>query len=197
MPSFSDSLMRCPWSLHSPEEITYHDTEWGVPVHDEGKHFEFLVLECSQAGLSWLTVLRKRENYRQAFANFDPSRVATFGENEAGALLKNSGIIRNRRKIEATINNARIFLSIQEAFGSFDTYIWSFTDGRTLHNSWTRHEDIPTTSSLSDTISKDMKARGFRFVGSTTLYAHLQAIGVINDHLVTCFRYEILRNNLS
>ncbi|WP_156921455.1 DNA-3-methyladenine glycosylase I [Desulfovibrio inopinatus] len=190
-------IHRCLWALRSPEEIEYHDVEWGVPVHDERRHFEFLVLECSQAGLSWLTILRKREHYRKAFANFDPLIVANYGAAEIETLLANPGLVRNRRKLEATVKNARAFLALQETFGSFDHYIWSFTDGRTLHNEWKNHEDVPTISSLSDTISKDMKKRGFGFVGSTTLYAHLQAIGVINDHLVDCFRYEIIRERAS
>lgn len=193
MTSSEKDLVRCPWSLSSPEETEYHDTEWGVPVHDETRHFEFLVLECSQAGLSWLTILRKRENYRRAFAHFDAQTVANYGPTEIETLMNNPGIVRNRRKIEAAIKNARVFLAIQEEMGSFDHYIWSFTDGRPHHNAWTDHNEVPTTSPLSDTISKDMKKRGFGFVGSTTIYAHLQSIGVVNDHLVNCFRYDFIR----
>ncbi|MDE0003040.1 MAG: DNA-3-methyladenine glycosylase I [Rhodospirillaceae bacterium] len=168
----------------------YHDTEWGVPVYDDGKQFEFLVLEGAQAGLSWLTVLRKREAYRSAFAGFDPVEVARFGEKKIEALVGNPGIIRNRLKIASTVTNARAFLEIQEEFGSFNAYIWGFVDGEPIRNRWKQMSDLPATSAQSDTLSKDLKSRGFKFVGSTIVYAHMQAAGLVNDHLVSCFRYR-------
>ena len=168
----------------------YHDTEWGVPVYDDGKQFEFLVLEGAQAGLSWLTVLRKREAYRSAFAGFDPVEVARFGEKEIEALVGNPGIIRNRLKIAATVTNARAFLEIQEEFGSFNGYIWGFVDGEPIRNRWNSMSELPATSARSDKLSRDLKRRGFKFVGSTIVYAHMQAVGLVNDHLVSCFRYQ-------
>ena len=179
---------RCPWCEGSDLMIEYHDREWGVPLHDERKHFEFLCLEAMQAGLSWLVVLKKRAAFREAFADFRPEKVARFGDAEVETLLGNPGIIRNRLKIRALINNARRFLEVQGEFGSFDTYIWNFTGGKPVVNRWERESQIPTTSPLSDRLAKDMKKRGFKFLGSTTLYAHLQAIGVVNDHLIGCFR---------
>ncbi len=168
----------------------YHDEEWGVPVHDDRKQFEFLTLESAQAGLSWLVVLRKREAYRKAFADFDPEKVARFNAKKIERLVADPGIIRNRLKITAAINNARSFLEVQEEFGTFDEYIWGFVDGRPIQNRLKRMQDLPATSKESDALSKDLKQRGFKFVGSTIVYAHMQAIGMVNDHLVTCFRHK-------
>lgn len=184
---------RCAWSVTDPLYIDYHDQEWGVPVHDDRSLFEFLILEGAQAGLSWLTILRKRENYRLAFDGFDPLKVAAYDEQKIGELLGNAGIIRNRLKIRAAIQNARSFLKIQEQFGSFDHYIWGFVDGRPLHNAWETLAQIPAHTSLSDAISKDLVQRGFKFVGSTILYAHMQATGMVNDHTLDCFRYEEIK----
>ncbi len=181
-------LERCDWCLGDELYIKYHDEEWGVPVHDDRTHFEFLVLESMQSGLSWLTILRKRENFRRAFAGFDPVQVARFDEAKIAELLADPGIIRNRRKIEAAINNARRFLEIQHEFGSFDNYIWGFTDGRVITNHYESIVELPARSALSDEISKDLHRRGFKFLGSVTVYAHLQATGIINDHLAKCFR---------
>jgi DNA-3-methyladenine glycosylase I len=188
-------LVRCPWSEAVAEEAyrRYHDEEWGVPVHDDARHFEFLVLESAQAGLSWATVLRKREGYRRAFAGFDVGKVARFNQRSVGRLMQNPGIVRNRQKIEAAIGNARGFLAIQEQFGSFDTYVWGFVDGRPIVNRWKRQAQIRPTSRESDALSTDLKSRGFKFVGSTIIYAHMQATGLVNDHLVTCFRYHHCR----
>ena len=168
----------------------YHDDEWGVPVHDDRKQFEFLTLESAQAGLSWLIVLRKREGYRRAFAEFDPEKVARFTEKRIERLVIDEGIIRNRLKITAAITNARHFLDVQEEFGTFDQYIWRFVDGRPIQNRIARMKDLPATSKESDALSKDLKQRGFKFVGSTIIYAHMQAVGMVNDHLVTCFRHK-------
>jgi DNA-3-methyladenine glycosylase I len=181
-------MERCPWCGTDPLYVRYHDEEWGTPVHDDRRHFEFLLLETQQAGLSWITILRKREAYREAFAGFDPEKVARYGEAEVLALLQNPGIIRNRRKIEATIKNAQVFLAIQKEAGSFDSWIWGFVDGKPQKNRWTEMRQIPVTTDLSDLVSAQMKKRGFSFVGSTTIYAHLQAIGVVDDHLLGCFR---------
>ncbi|MEW6548224.1 MAG: DNA-3-methyladenine glycosylase I [Spirochaetota bacterium] len=186
---------RCPWCGTDPLYLRYHDEEWGTPLHDEGRHFEFLLLETQQAGLSWITILRKREAYRKAFSGFDPRKVALYGEAEVQALLENPGIIRNRRKIEAAIKNAQAFLAIQKEFGSFDAWIWSFTQGKPLVNRWTEPRQIPVTTELSDRVSAEMKKRGFSFVGSTTIYAHLQAIGVVDDHLTRCFRHSDARKD--
>lgn len=183
-------MQRCSWCLGHDIYERYHDEEWGVPQHDEQKHFEFLLLETMQAGLSWLTILRRRENYRLAFSGFDPKRVALYSQAKVEELMQDSGIIRNRLKIEAAVNNAKMFIEIQREFGSFDKYIWGFTDGQVVKNSWKALIELPATTDLSDRVAKDLKKRGFKFVGSTTIYAHLQAIGVINDHLVTCFRYN-------
>lgn len=184
------SVIRCPWCGTDPLYMQYHDEEWGVPVHDDRKHFEFLVLESAQAGLSWLTVLRKRENYRSVYDGFDPQKVAAYGPEKVAALLEDPGIIRNRKKIEASIGNAQCFLAVQKEFGSFDAYIWSFTEGKTVRSQWKTLAELPAKTTLSDALAKDMKARGFKFLGTTILYAHLQAIGVINDHLEGCFRYN-------
>lgn len=177
----------------SAEYERYHDEEWGVPVRDDRKHFEFLVLEGAQAGLSWSTVLHKRPAFRKAFAGFEPAKVARFNRRSVERLLGDAGIIRNRLKIEAAIGNARRFLEVQEEFGSFDDYIWRFVDGEPKLNRRRRQQDVPATSPESDALSKDLKMRGFRFVGSTIIYAHMQAIGLVNDHLVECFRYEECR----
>jgi DNA-3-methyladenine glycosylase I len=190
-------MNRCEWSTTDELYIKYHDEEWGTPVHDDKKQFEFLVLESAQAGLSWLTVLRKRENYRTAYDGFDPEKVSKYGEKKIRSLLADNGIIRNRRKIESSINNAKRFLEVQVEYGSFDTYIWGFVDDRPVINRWHSLSEIPATTLLSDCISKDLKKRGFTFVGSTIVYAHFQAVGIVNDHLVTCFRYgELLRPGL-
>lgn len=193
MPSKStnDGKSRCGWSLAGDEQyIAYHDEEWGVPVHDDRKQFEFLTLESAQAGLSWATVLRKRENYRRAFANFDPEKVARFTTKQIEKLLTDPGIIRNRLKVNAAVTNARLFLEVQAAFGTFDNYIWSFVEGRPIRNVWQTTKQVPATSKESDALSKDLKQRGFKFVGSTIVYAHMQAVGMVNDHLVFCFRHK-------
>ena len=182
-------VKRCGWTSTEPIMIKYHDTEWGVPLHDDRKLFEFLVLEGMQAGLSWLTVLRKRENYRKAFSGFDPRKVARYDRRKVQSLLGDSGIIRNRLKVEAAVSNAKAFLTVQKEFGSFDRYVWKFVGGKPIRNRWTRISQIPATSGESDAMSADMKKRGFRFVGSTICYAHMQATGMVNDHLVSCFRY--------
>ena len=183
-------LNRCPWCGTDELYVKYHDEEWGVPVHDEQKHFEFLVLESAQAGLNWLTILRKRENYRKAYDNFDAAKISEYDENKVNELMQNAGIIRNRRKIEASINNAKGFLEIQKEFGSFDNYIWSFVDNKPVINHWKDISEVPATSEQSDKVSKDLKKRGFKFLGSTIIYAHLQATGIINDHLTSCFRHN-------
>ena len=182
-------VQRCPWvDLSKPDYVAYHDHEWGVPVRDDRLQFEFLILEGAQAGLSWYTVLRKREAYRQAFAGFDPQVVARFGAAEVAALLQNPGIIRNRAKVAAAIGNAQGFLAIQEEFGSFSDYIWRFVDGRPKVSALRSLADYPATSPESDALSKDLKGRGFKFVGSTICYSHLQATGLVNDHSLTCYR---------
>jgi DNA-3-methyladenine glycosylase I len=183
-------MNRCAWGSNNPLMIEYHDAEWGVPLHDEQKLFEFLVLEGMQAGLSWNTILNKRENFRRAFAEFDVEKVARFGKREINRLLKDAGIIRNRLKIEAAINNARRFIEVQQEFGSFDAYIWGFVNGRPIKNKFKSLQEIPPKTPLSDAISKDLIERGFKFVGSTIVYAHMQATGMVNDHTVDCFRYE-------
>lgn len=187
-------LKRCAWVAAGkfPEYQQYHDQEWGVPVHDDRTHFEFLVLESAQAGLSWATVLRKREGYRQAFANFDPEVVAQYGENKVEELLLDSSIIRNRAKIKATISNARHFLAVQQEWGSFDAYLWSFVADQPIINHWKTQAEVPATSAFSDALAKDLKLRGFKFLGSTVVYAHLQACGLVMDHTTDCFRYTDL-----
>ncbi|MGZ3796608.1 MAG: DNA-3-methyladenine glycosylase I [Pseudobdellovibrionaceae bacterium] len=184
---------RCGWCLSHPLYIKYHDEEWGVPVHDDKKLFEFLVLEGAQAGLSWLTILKRREGYREAFCNFDVNQVARLKERDVQRLLTNERIIRNKAKIEATINNAKAFLKIQEEFGSFDKYSWQFFNGKPIINKRRTLKDLPSVSKESDAFSKDLKQRGFKFVGSTIIYAHMQAVGMVNDHLTTCFRYKDLK----
>jgi DNA-3-methyladenine glycosylase I len=181
---------RCPWSEGvDPAYVRYHDEEWGVPVRDDRVHFEFLVLESAQAGLSWWTILRKREGYRRAFADFDATKVARFTPRTVEKLMQDPAIVRNRQKIEAAINNARGFLKIQKEFGSFDRYVWKFVGDKPIVNRWRKQSELPPTSSESDILSKDLKSRGFKFVGSTIVYAHMQATGLINDHLVGCLRY--------
>lgn len=185
----SPEIRRCPWvDLSKPDYVAYHDLEWGVPVHDDRLLFEFLTLEGAQAGLSWYTVLRKRDNYRIAFDHFDPEKVARYGERKVQQLLGNAGIIRNRAKILAAINNARKFLDIQETFGSFDAYIWKFVDGKPIVHALKQVKDYPATTQESDAMSKDLRQRGFTFVGSTVCYAHMQATGMVNDHTMTCVR---------
>jgi DNA-3-methyladenine glycosylase I len=182
-------MKRCTWPKNELA-IKYHDEEWGVPLHDEQKLFEFLILEGAQAGLSWDTILRKRENYRKAFDGFEVNKVARYTDKKIEKLLQDEGIIRNRLKIGSAVSNAKAFLKVQNEYGSFDKYIWSFVDGKPIVNKWTVTSQIPATSEVSDTISKDMKKRGFKFVGSTIIYAHMQATGMVNDHLVGCFRYK-------
>ncbi|MEQ8189029.1 MAG: DNA-3-methyladenine glycosylase I [Candidatus Eremiobacterota bacterium] len=181
---------RCPWTKDEPIMNKYHDTEWGVPVHDDKKLFEFMVLDSFQAGLSWLTVLRKREHFRKAFADFDVNKVAEFDEDKIAELLQNKDIIRNRLKIRGTVKNAIAFKKIREEFGSFDDYIWRFAGGKTITNRWEKLEQIPASTKESDSMSKDLKKRGFTFVGTTICYAFMQAAGMVNDHLVSCFRYK-------
>lgn len=181
--------VRCPWALHSSAETAYHDTEWGVPRYDDAAQFEFLVLESAQAGLSWSTILNKREGYRRAFANFDPHAVAAFGPGDVERLLGDSGIVRNRKKIESAVRNAGLFLETAARHGSFSAWLWGFVDGRPVVNRWERTEDVPATTPLSDTVAKEFKRLGFSFLGSTVLYAHMQATGLVNDHLVSCFRH--------
>ena len=188
-----DEIKRCPWSLSAPIYLDYHDLEWGVPVREDQKHFEFLVLESAQAGLSWLTILKRREGYRRLYADFDPEQVASFDEERIAGMLQDTGIIRNRKKIESSINNAQRFLEIQSQYGSFCNYIWGFVEGNQVVNHFQQLSELPVSSPLSDALAKDMKQRGFRFLGSTILYAHLQATGLVNDHLVSCFRHEECR----
>jgi DNA-3-methyladenine glycosylase I len=185
-------LKRCGWCTGSELYMEYHDKEWGTPVFDDRKHFEFMVLESAQAGLSWITILKKRENYRKAYDGFDPEKVARYGEKKKAALLANPGIIRNRLKIEASINNAKHFLEIQKEFTSFSDYIWSFTRGKPVKGKRKNLQDIPARTELSDRISADLKKRGFKFLGSIIVYSHLQATGVVNDHITNCFRYKQL-----
>ncbi|MCL2185054.1 MAG: DNA-3-methyladenine glycosylase I [Treponema sp.] len=186
-------MKRCEWCESSELYTKYHDEEWGFPVIDDQKHFEFLVLESAQAGLSWITILKKRENYRKAYDNFDPKKVARYTEAKKTRLLSNEGIIRNRLKIEASINNAKNFLEIQREFGSFSKYIWSFTNGKPIIGKWKTISEIPARSELSDAVSADLKKRGFKFLGSIIIYSHLQATGIINDHLIDCFRYKEIK----
>jgi DNA-3-methyladenine glycosylase I len=181
---------RCVWAASDPLYLQYHDSEWGVPLHDERSLFEFLVLEGAQAGLSWLTILRKRSNYRKAFDFFDPDKVAAYDSPKIAQLLSNPGIVRNRLKVQAAIYNARAFLSVQAEYGSFDSYIWRFTDGKTIKNAWRTESEIPAFTKESQTMSKDLKRRGFRFVGPTVCYAVMQAAGMVNDHVIRCFRYH-------
>lgn len=185
-------ISRCPWAKQ-PLDIIYHDTEWGTPVYDDNKLFEFIILESAQAGLSWSTILKKRPAYREAYNEFNPELVAAYDNNHKNRLIQNAGIVRNKLKIIASINNAKIFLDIQQQFNSFSNYLWNFTDGKILQNSRNLLSDVPSSTILSDKISKDLKDRGFKFFGSTTCYAYLQAVGVVNDHLKSCFRYHELK----
>jgi DNA-3-methyladenine glycosylase I len=190
----SKSERRCPWASATPGSTyeKYHDEEWGVPVHDDNTHFEYIVLDGAQAGLSWSTILNKRENYRKAFANFDPEKVARFDRRRIERLLKDPGIVRNRLKVEAAVENARAFLKVQKEFGSFDRYIWQFVGGRPKRNRWKNSKQIPSETPESRAMSKDLKSRGFRFVGPTICYAYMQAAGMVNDHVVSCFRHREL-----
>ena len=192
MPKSPSEIRRCPWAK-GDQYVSYHDTEWGVPVHDDRLLFEFLILEGAQAGLSWATILKKRDNYREAFDQFDPTLVARYGAKKQASLLANPEIVRNRLKIASTIQNAQAFLALQKEFGSFDDYIWRFVDGQTKQNSRKSMHDVPAKTVESDAMSKDLKRRGFNFVGSTICYAFMQATGMVNDHLIECFRYAELQ----
>ena len=185
-----DNTKRCAWAGTDPLYVAYHDEEWGVPVHDDRRLFEFLILEGAQAGLSWSTILRKRDGYRRAFDGFDPFKVVRYEERKKAALLADAGIVRNRAKIESAIKNAKAFLKVQEEFGSFDEYQWRFVDGRPIQNQRRAIGNIPARTAESDAMSEDLKSRGFSFVGSTIIYAHMQAVGMVNDHLVACFRHR-------
>jgi DNA-3-methyladenine glycosylase I len=185
-------LTRCPWA-QGEQYVAYHDREWGVPVHDDRLLFEFLILEGAQAGLSWATILKKRENYRQAFDEFEPAIVASYGKRKQASLLANAGIVRNRLKIDSAIDNAKACLAAQEEFGSFDSYLWAFVNGRPKQNAWASLKAVPARTAESDAMSKDLKRQGFRFVGSTICYALMQAVGMVNDHLVDCYRHAELR----
>jgi DNA-3-methyladenine glycosylase I len=189
-----DQKIRCKWANTDPEYLAYHDKEWGVPVYDDRLLFEYIILEGMQAGLNWLTILKKRENYRQCLNGFDAKKIAKYDKRKMDALLKNPGIIRNRLKIQSLITNANAFLKIVDEFGSFSDYIWQFTDGKPIQNHWKNHSQIPANTSLSDKISKDLKKRGFKFVGSTICYAFMQAVGMVNDHTTTCFRHKKLKH---
>ena len=189
MHSAVQKILRCPWAAN-PLSTRYHDEEWGVPVHDDRRWFEFLILEGAQAGLSWDTILQKRERYRQALDGFNPTKVAQFDAKKTRELLNDPGIVRNRLKIKATIANARAFLQVQKKFGSFDSYIWKFVGGSPIRNRWKAHKSVPAQTPLSEALSQDLLQRGFRFVGPTICYAFMQATGIVNDHLVSCFRYE-------
>ncbi len=184
------SKIRCSWCGENPLYIAYHDTEWGVPVYDDTKLFEFLVLETFQAGLSWITILKKRENFRKAFDNFNYKKIATYNDDKFEKLIQNTGIIRNKLKIKATISNAISFIKIQQEFDSFSNYIWGFTNGKPIINNWKNLGEVPATTALSNMISEDLKKRGFKFVGPTVIYAHMQATGMVNDHIIDCFRYN-------
>lgn len=183
------SKVRCDWGEH-PEMIKYHDEEWGVPVHIDKKLFEFLVLEGAQAGLSWLTILKRRKGYKKAFSNFNVKKVSKFTKKDVNRLLKDEGIIRNRLKVEGAINNAKKFIEVQKEYGSFDKYIWGFVNGKPIKNKYKKMNQLHATTTISDKISNDMKNRGFKFTGSTIIYAHMQATGMVNDHVITCFRYN-------
>lgn len=183
-------IFRCPWCLKFDQYIQYHDEEWGVPVHDDRVHFEFLILEGAQAGLSWSMILKKREGYHKAFAGFDPVKVARFSEKKLEKILLNPNIVRNRLKVYAAVNNAKRFLEVQKEFGSFDNYIWGFVNHKPIVNKWKTLKQIPAITKESDALSKDLIKRGFKFVGSTVIYAHMQACGLVNDHLVECWRYK-------
>lgn len=187
---------RCKWAGEDPLMIEYHDKEWGTSVHDDNLLFEFLVLEGAQAGLSWITVLRKRENYREAFDNFDPAKVADYSKKKIEELMNNPGIIRNRRKITSAITNAKAVLEIQKEFGSFDSYIWQFVNGKQIENKWETLEEVPAFTEESEKMSKDLKKRGFKFVGPTICYAFMQAVGMVNDHVIACFKHSEIENEI-
>ena len=184
---------RCPWTGDEPLSIDYHDTEWGVPVHDDRRLFEFLILEGAQAGLSWITVLKKRTHYRKAFDGFNPDAIVRYGQSEIQSLLANEKLIRNRLKMAAAVDNARVYLNVQDAFGSFDAYVWRFVDGRPIRNAWQRLQQVPNQTEISQKMSRDMKQKGFKFVGPVICYAFMQATGMVNDHLVSCFRYSQIK----
>lgn len=190
--SKNEKLIRCPWPTDDQLMIEYHDREWGVPVHDDGKIFEFLILEGMQAGLSWSTILHKRENFRKAFDNFNVKKVARYDGRKIRSLLLDAGIIRNRLKIEAAVHNAQQFINVQEEFGTFDKYVWQFVDGKPIVNTRKTLKNLPARTKESDKMSEDLKKRGFKFVGTTICYAHMQAAGMVNDHMMTCFRYKEL-----
>jgi DNA-3-methyladenine glycosylase I len=190
-------MKKCSWALSSPLEERYHDLEWGVPVHDDRLLFEFLILEGAQAGLSWVTILKKREEYRKAFDNFKAGIIARYDNNKINSLLVNPGIVRNKLKINAAVINAVAFLDVQESFGSFNAYIWRFVDGRPLNNAWNTHADIPVSTRISELMSKDLKKRGFKFVGGTICYAFMQATGMVNDHTVDCYRHAEIKRKYS
>lgn len=189
-PSIQNPVLRCRWAGNDPLYLKYHDEEWGMPVHDDRKLFEMLILEGAQAGLSWITILRKRENYLKAFDNFDAKKVAKYDSKKVARLLQNEGIIRNRLKINAAIVNAKLFLEVQKEFGSFDKYIWQFVGGKPIKNKWKTIKEVPPKTEESDAMSKDLKKRGFKFIGSTICYAFMQAVGMVNDHTVDCFRHN-------
>ncbi len=192
MSILSPELERCGWPGDDPLMIEYHDREWGVPLHDDRRHFEFLVLDGAQAGLSWRTILHKRARYRKVFSGFDPAKVARYGKRKIESLLRDPGIVRNRLKVESAVRNARVFLKIQREFGSFDAYVWRFVGGETIQNRWRTLEEIPASTAESDAMSKDLKQRGMNFVGSTICYAYMQAAGMVNDHRTACFRHREL-----
>ncbi|NGX82752.1 DNA-3-methyladenine glycosylase I [Aequorivita sp. KMM 9714] len=185
-----NNKIRCAWCGTDPLYIKYHDEEWGVPVKDDKILFEFLILESFQAGLSWITILQKRENFRMAFDNFDYKKIAKYDQNKIDELLQNSGIIRNKLKVNSAVSNTKAFMKIQNEFGSFSNYIWKFIDNTPIKNIWKNHKDVPATTPISDAISKDLKKRGFKFMGSTVVYAYMQAVGMVNDHIADCFRYQ-------
>jgi len=189
----SENKIRCPWVDNTFDEyVRYHDEEWGVPVHDDRVHFEFITLEGAQAGLSWSTILKRREGYRRLFEEFDPEKVARLSDRKVEELAKNPAIVRHRKKVESVVTNAQVFLQIQEEFGTFDKYIWDYVDGKTVINHYEKIENVPAKTELSDQIAKDLKNRGFSFVGSTIIYAYMQACGLVNDHLTTCYRHKEL-----
>jgi DNA-3-methyladenine glycosylase I len=188
-------MKRCGWAENGERERAYHDHEWGLPIHDDQKLFEFLILEGAQAGLSWSTILQKRDGYRKAFDNFDARKISRYSDNKVARLLADPGIVRNRLKIKAAITNAKAFLKVQDEFGSFDKYIWQFTGGKPLQNAWNRRTGVPSSTPVSDAMSKDLKKRGFTFIGTTICYAFMQATGMVNDHTVDCFRYTEITNN--
>jgi len=191
--SSAETLSRCAWCEGNALYERYHDEEWGVPVHDDQKHFEFLILEGAQAGLNWLTILKKREGYRKAFGNFDPKAVARYTDADFDRLINNPEIVRNKLKVRAAIHNAALFLKVQKAFGSFDAYVWAFVNNKPIQNSWSALSEVPASTLVSGALSKDLKKRGFKFVGSTIIYAYMQACGLVNDHITSCYRYRQLK----